>query len=385
MNIILFDDKSVWKSLLPFTFTRPIAEIRVGILKISEKWAHYLKAPVSFATQNHLAKKFTIHKEKQNLYINGSVCPDPQLIQAILALKPNEVLKKDTLVIAHYDIYLENPEGCSVVPHDAIVIQIAYKCDIFVQNGAEIKKDFLLLTTGRISQPITDKHTIVYGEENIFLEEGAKTKACVLNAENGPIYIGKNAEIKEGSLIRGPFALLEHSMVNMGAKIQGDTTIGPHSKVGGEISNSVVFGYSNKAHDGFIGNTVIGEWCNLGADTNTSNLKNNYSNIKVWDYSVDDYVDTKRQFHGLMMGDYSKAGINTMFNTGTVVGVSANIFGGSFPPKFLPSFSWGGSEGLQTFQFDLALEAAQRVYDRRGLRLDDETKEILMYVFKYDR
>src|SRR6478609_1465801 len=187
MNIIIFDDKSVWKSLLLFTFTRPIAEIRVGILKISEKWAHYLKAPVSFATQNHLAKKFTLHEEKQNLYINGSICPDPQLIQAILALKPHEVLKKDTLVIAHFDSYLENSEGCSVVTYDAIVVQIEYKCDIFVQNGAEIKKDFQLLTKGRVSQPITDKHTIVYGAENIFLEEGAKTKACVLNAEHGPI------------------------------------------------------------------------------------------------------------------------------------------------------------------------------------------------------
>ncbi|HTF80509.1 MAG TPA: hypothetical protein VL947_02245, partial [Cytophagales bacterium] len=277
--------------------------------------------------------------------------------------------------------YIDSAKACKTIEAAFDPVIIHHKHDIFAYNGSEIRKDFALLTAGRVSAPIHDKHTIVYGAEQIFLEEGVTIKAAVLNAENGPIYLGKDVEIKEGALVRGPFAMLEHSMLNLGAKIQGDTTIGPYSKVGGEISNSVIFGYSNKVHDGFIGNTVIGEWCNLGADTNTSNLKNNYSEVKVWNYGVNDFVNTKKQFHGLMMGDYSKAGINTMFNTGTVVGVSANVFGSGFLPKFIPSFTWGGSEGMETFKFEQALEAAKRVYARRGLVMEPVTEQILKEVF----
>lgn len=382
MNIILFEDKKIRESLLPFTFTRPIGEIRVGILKIAEKWSLHLKAPVSFIVEPYLSGKFEVVVERENLHINSAVCPNQDLVKAIEALGQNEVLKKGDLLVAYYDAYIDRTaQACKVIELPFEITTITKKHDIFVHNGAEIKKDFELITKGRVSQEITDKFTAVYGVENIFIEEGAKVKACVLNAEQGPIYIGKDAEIKEGALVRGPFALLDHSVINMGAKIQGDTTIGPHCKIGGEVSNTVVFGYSNKGHEGFVGNSVIGEWCNLGADTNTSNLKNNYSNIKVWDYASNDYVDTKRQFHGLMMGDHSKAGINTMFNTGTVVGVSANIYGGNFPPKFIPSFAWGGSEGFETFKFELAMETAQRVYDRRGLKLDEETIKVLKHVF----
>ncbi len=252
--------------------------------------------------------------------------------------------------------------------------------DIFVLNGGQIRADFTLFDM-KHSQPIDDKHTIVYNKENIFVEEGVKIRAAILNAESGPIFIGRNAEIQEGSVIKGPFALCEGAVINMGAKMRGDTTIGPYSKVGGEINNSVIFGYSNKAHDGFLGNSVIGEWCNLGADTNTSNLKNNYSNVKVWSYLFNDYIDSDRQFCGLMMGDHSKAGINTMFNTGTVVGVNANIFGGGFPPKFIPSYAWGGSEGFQRFEFDKAMQVASKVMERRNIMLENEDYEILKYVY----
>lgn len=384
MNVILFDDRKIRESLLPFTFTRPIAELRVGILKISEKWAQHLNAKVSFSTEAYLSEKYTQNLEQENLYINAALCPSPELLESVLKLQKKQVLKKASLVLAYYDTYVSQPQACEAVELSVEPIVIAHKHDIFVHNGAEIKRDFALLTQGKVSQEITDKYTVVYGHENIFVEAGAKIKACMLNAEHGPIYIGKDAEIKEGALIRGPFAILEHSVINMGAKIQGDTTIGPYSKMGGELSNTVVFGYSNKGHEGFVGNSVIGEWCNLGADTNTSNLKNNYSNIKVWDYASNGYVDTKRQFHGLMMGDHSKAGINTMFNTGTVVGVSANIFGSGFPPKFIPSFAWGGSEGFETFKFDQAMETAQRVYERRSLKLDDVTIQILKNVFEQE-
>lgn len=385
MNVILFDDITIRKQLLPLTFTRPIAELRVGILKLSEKWQKYLNATISFETENYLSNKYPRVKSENTVYINGAVCANSKLANAIKQLSDTEILVKGNTILAYKDGYISNPENCKPLEFTENVTIISQKHDIFVNNGQEIKNDFQLITQNRKSQTITDKFTAVYAEENIFIEEGAKIKACVLNAESGPIYIGKNAEIKEGSLIRGPFAILENSMLNLGSKIQGDTTVGPNSKIGGEVSNCVIFGYSNKVHDGFIGNTVIGEWCNLGADTNTSNLKNNYSNIKVWNYATNDYENTQRQFHGLIMGDYSKAGINTMFNTGTVVGVSANIFGGGFPNKFIPSFTWGGCESTEEFKFELAIEAIERVYERRNLTLDNNTKNILKHIFDNDK
>lgn len=384
MNVILFDSNNIRLNLLPFTFTRPVAEIRVGILKISEKWAQHLQVQISFLTENYLSKKYKLAKGSKNLYINGAVCPNEALMKAIKTLNTDEILKYGDETIAYYDDYLTQDAKCKVIQFESEITIILHKHDIFIHNGQEIRNDFKLITSQRKSQPLNDRYTSVYGEEHIFIEEGAKIKACVLNAENGPIYIGRNAEVKEGSLVRGPFALLDHAILNLGAKIQGDTTIGPYSKVGGEVSNSVIFGYSNKGHDGFIGNTVIGEWCNLGADTNTSNLKNNYSNIKVWNYASKSYEDTKKQFHGLMMGDYSKAGINTMFNTGTVVGVSANVFGGGFLPKFVPSFAWGNDEDFETFRLVQAAEVAERVYERRGLKFDQTDLEILQHIFNED-
>ncbi|MEB2781645.1 GlmU family protein [Algoriphagus persicinus] len=387
-SILLFDDPAIRGSLLPFTFTRPVADIRVGILKISEKWEKITGAPASFLTQDYLQKKFP-RKSGNSLAINGAWLPDDASLGLLKSLSANEALYFGKTLIATYIGETEKNLG-TVKSKETIQIEseptlLLKTWNIFQFNGAEIRKDFKLITQGRTSATIIDPHTSLYSSGNIFIEEGAVIRAAVLNADNGPIYIGKNAEIQEGALIRGPFALGESSTVNMGAKIKGDTTIGPHSKVGGEVSNSVVLGFSNKGHDGFLGNSVIGEWCNIGADTNTSNLKNNYSPVKLWDYTVGTYANTGLQFCGLMMGDHSKCGINTMFNTGTVVGIGSNIFGPGFPRKFIPSFAWGGEEGFSTFLFPKFLETAKAVMARRGLDLTMEEQEVLRTIFEMSK
>ena len=384
MNIILFDDPTIRVDLLPLTFTRPVASIRIGILTIAEKWAKYLSNSPSFSTEEYLSKKFPCNLTADNYWINGAVCPDAQLVKAITSLKPHEGLVKDSRVIALRTPEDEIPEVISgtVREYSENLTIIDHVWKIFQLNGAQIREDFKLVTKNRKSAGINDKHTRTYSEENIFVEEGASIRAAVLNAENGPIYIGKNTHIHEGALIRGSFALCEGSHVNMGAKVRGDTTVGPFSKIGGEVSNTVLFGYSNKAHDGFLGNSVIGEWCNLGADTNTSNLKNNYEPIKIWNYAKGGFKDTGLMFCGLIMGDHSKCGINMMFNTGTVVGVSANIFGDGYPRTFIPSFAWGGASGFATFQLNKALETATKAMERRNLLVDESDKEILKHIFE---
>jgi UDP-N-acetylglucosamine diphosphorylase/glucosamine-1-phosphate N-acetyltransferase len=383
MNVILFDNPTIRQDLLPFTFTRPVADIRVGILTISEKWEKYLKVTPTFSTEPYLSNKFPSHHTADNFWINGAVCPNAYLVSAIHLLKPGDAIAKDNMILAVRTPDDEVPEvitgTITEFVHPVTLIDQIWK--IYQYNGAQIKADFELITLGRKSVAITDIHTKVYSPENIFLEEGAQVKAALLNAENGPIYLGKNSFVQEGALIRGPFALCESSHVNMGAKVRGDTTVGPFSKIGGEVSNSVLFGYSNKAHDGFLGNSVIGEWCNIGADTNTSNLKNNYENIKLWNYARGGFKDTGLMFCGLMFGDHSKCGINTMFNSGTVVGVSASIFGDGYPRNFIPSFSWGGAAGFTTFQFNKAMETAAKAMDRRSLPLTDIDKEIMTHVF----
>ncbi|WP_191907009.1 GlmU family protein [Adhaeribacter soli] len=390
MNLILFDEPAIRQNLLPFTFTRPVADIRVGILTIAEKWAHFAKQPVSFLTQRYLQAKFSDKTAAANIYVNGAVFPDEFLAADIAALTPGEALMHEGRLIAlnagaeffglPEHLYDHEPATRRELVQPHIVLQQPW--EIFVFNAAQIRADFKLVTAGRESQPVNDRHTIVYGEENIFIEEGVKIRAAVLNAESGPIYLGKNSEVQEGSLIKGPFALCEGSVVNMGAKMRGDTTVGPHSKVGGEISNSVLFAHSNKGHDGFLGNSVIGEWCNLGADTNTSNLKNNYADVKLWSHAQGGFKNTGLQFCGLMMGDHSKCGINTMFNTGTVTGVSANIFGSGFPRNFIPSFAWGGVSGFETYQLRKVFEVAEKVMARRGKVLDQTEKDILTHVFE---
>lgn len=343
-NLILFDPLEIRGALLPLTFTRPVAKIRVGILTISEKWEKRLNNSASFLTQDYLSEKYKLSVTNDNLFINGALCPNEALLKAITALENDTCLKKNGALLAARTT-TDNIADTSQLKSTEFrgeynLIDVVWK--IFQLNAQEIKADFDLITLGRTSQPLSDPHTIVYGKENLFIEEGAIIRAAIINAENGPVYIGKNAQIHEGAIIKGTFALCENSHVHIGAKIRGDTTIGPHSKVGGEVSNSVIFGNSNKGHEGFLGNSILGEWCNIGADTNTSNLKNNYADIKIWNYTNDEFKSTEQMFCGLIMGDHSKCGINTMFNTGTVVGVSANIFGPGFPRNFVPSFSWGG-------------------------------------------
>ena len=382
MNIVVFDDPVIRKDLLPFTFTRPVASVRLGILTIKEKWEKLFLQPISYLTEDYLQEKFPLATSQDNLLINGAVCPDENLLIAVKSLKKGEALIKDKVVVAKRatDIKPENLFINKEYTGSLTLIDQPWK--IFQHNGAQIRSDFELITRGRKSNGISDPHTRVYSPENIFIEDGAEIQAAVLNASNGPIYIGKNTQVQEGGLIRGPFALCEGSILNMGAKIRGDVTIGPLCKMGGEISNAVVFGYSNKAHDGFLGSSVIGEWCNLGADSNTSNLKNNYDSVKLWNYPKGSFQNTGLTFCGLMMGDHSKCGINTMFNSGTVVGVSSNIFGAGYPRNFIPSFAWGGTSGFNTFQLNRAYETASRAMERRNVKLDDADKKILKVIFE---
>jgi UDP-N-acetylglucosamine diphosphorylase/glucosamine-1-phosphate N-acetyltransferase len=381
MNIILFDDPSIRIELLPFTFTRPVSAIRIGILTIAEKWEKRLGLQVSFKTETYLQKKFPVVSTHDNYLINGAVCPDDQLIDTIKALPSGYYLVKNALLIAAH-----NPEGAmdtrNTIEYPNTFTVVDQRWKIFRENANQLKLDFKLITSGRNSAPIRDRNTAVYGEENIFVEEGVTILAAVLNAESGPIYLGKNSVVQEGVVIRGSFALCEHAQINMGAKLRGDTTVGPHSKVGGEVSNSVIFGNSNKAHDGYLGNSVLGEWCNLGAGTNTSNLKNNYEPVKAWSHAERNFKNTGLQFCGLMMGDHSKSGIGTMFNTGTVVDVCANIFGAGLPPTYVPSFSWGGAAGFTIYQTDKALETINKVMGRRETEFNQIDKEILLNVFQ---
>lgn len=387
MNYILFDNKS-WDNLLPLTFTRPVCEVRSGILTIKEKWEKYLNVKMSYFTQEYLQVKYKLNIEEENILISGSVIPNISLLNDLENLNLNEALVKDGKIIAvkldqqsvsGFDYTNINKYNKKDYTKD--IIEITWPWDIFRLNGENIKSDFELLTEGRKSAKLSTTNNVL-GAENIFIEEGAKIEFATLNADTGPIYIGKDTEIMENSVIRGPFALCDHSVLKISAKIYGPTTIGPHSKVGGEVNNSVIFGYSNKAHDGFLGNSVIGEWCNLGADTNNSNLKNNYAEVRVWNYETERFIQTGLQFCGLIMGDHSKCAINTMFNTGTVVGVNANIFGEGFPRNFVPSFSWGGAHGFTVYGINKAFEVAEKVMERRNIKLDEVEKNIIKEIFE---
>lgn len=383
MNYILFDGE-VRNALLPFTYTRPVADIRIGILTIREKWEKRLGFTTTTLTEEYLEEKFPMIELEQNILINTSFLPSDVLVEAVKNLKENQVIFKDEEIVAFFSTDAQEDENFDSYEHinfEGELIQLKNTWDIFSRNAEAIQQDFDFLTEGRTSAEIPEM-TVAFNKENIFIEEGAKLPLCSLNATNGPIYIGKNAEIMEGTMIRGPFALCENSTVKMGTKIYGGTTIGPHCKVGGEINNSVFFGYSNKGHDGFLGNAVIGEWCNLGADTNNSNLKNNYAEVKLWSYETKRFAKTGLQFCGLMMGDHSKCGINTMFNTGTVIGVSANIFGPGFPRNFIPSFSWGGSGGFTVYQMNKVKEVATVVMKRRGIKFDTKEEQILEHIFE---
>ena len=383
MNYILFDG-SVRNSLLPFTYTRPVADIRVGILTIREKWENYLGNTTTTLTEEYLEKKYPMVELEENVMLNASFLPNNNLVKLIKKLKEKEAIFYGDEVVAFHTKNTQeevNFDEYSSISFEEDIIQIKNTWDIFAFNDQAIKNDFALLTEGRKSAPIPNTVNCV-NKKDIFFEDGVEISFATLNASTGPIYIGKNAQVMEGSLVRGPFALCQDAVLKMGAKIYGATTIGPSSKVGGEVNNSVIFGYSSKAHDGFLGNSVIGEWCNLGADTNNSNLKNNYAEVKLWDYETGRFAKTGLQFCGLMMGDHSKSGINTMFNTGTVVGVSANIYGGNFPRNFIPSFSWGGSAGFTTFIMDKVDEVARVVMKRRNVEYDEVERKILHHIFE---
>lgn len=388
-SIILFDEPTIRLQLLPFTYTRPVATIRCGIHTIAEKWSGYFQSTVSFLTEDYLATRFPKSTSEEHLYIHGAVCPDNSLFEAIENLPLESMLVSDAgdmlaLKTLSAQWHPGNPQRAfETRQHIEPVTIIRHIWDIFALNGSQIRADLRQIKASRTSAALTDPFTHCYHPENIFIEEGAVIKASVLNAENGPIYIGKNALIQEGSSIQGPFAIGEGSVLAQGTKIRPNTTVGPFSKVGGEVSNCVIFGFSNKGHDGYLGNSVLGEWCNLGANTNNSNLKNDHTPVKIHSYLSDKLENSGLLFCGLFMGDYSKAGISTMFNTGTVVGVSVNVFGAGFQPKHIPSYSWGGkAEGFTEYRFQKSVAVALDTVNRRGITFDQTDEEIMRTVFE---
>jgi len=383
MNYILFDGP-VRNALLPFTFTRPVADILIGIMTIRQKWEMRLGSTITTITEDYLSAKFPMVEMEENVMINAAYLPNDTLAEMVSDLKENQAIFKGDDVIAFFTT--ENQEevdfdSYEIIQYNHDCLTVEHTWDIFSKNDAAIRADFDYLTEDRKSQTIP-KSVNVISPENIFIEEGAKLEFVILNASAGPIYIGKNAEIMEGTVIRGPFALCENAQVKLNAKIYGATTVGPGSRIGGEVKNSVLFANSNKGHDGFLGDSVLGEWCNIGADSNNSNLKNNYEEVKLWSYETEGFAKTGLQFCGLMMGDHSKCGINTMFNTGTVVGVSANIFGSGFPRNFVPSFSWGGAAGFTTYVTKKAFETAKLVMGRRNIEFDEIESSILEHIFE---
>ncbi len=387
MNYILFDDE-LRDNLLPLTYTRPVAELRCGILSLREKWEKRLNTKCSHITQNYLKEKFPLNIDDDNLLINGALLPNREILNTLASLSENEVLTFENRVLALRvpqnrldEFYFNHLDKFKKIEYKDKVDFINYPWDIFRLNEQEIEKDFNFITQNKQSEALSPTNRYIKAER-IFVEKGAKIEFSILNPADGYIYVGKEAEIMENATVHGSLALCEHSVLKIGAKIYGATTIGPHSKVGGEINNSVLTGFSNKAHDGFLGNAVLGEWCNLGADTNNSNLKNNYADVKMWNYPAEKFIPTNLQFAGLIMGDHSKSGINMMFNTGTVIGVSANIFGTGFPRNFIPSFSWGGAAGFSVYKPQKAYEVAALVMSRRKLEFDTTEKKILDKVFE---
>ncbi len=383
MNYILFDG-TVREDLLPFTFTRPVADIRIGILTIREKWEKYLGQTTSTITEDYLSEKYPTVRKNENVLINGSFCPSQVLVDKVRDLRENEAIFYNDEVVAFYSKHAQirfDFSKYNKIQFADDILQVKNTWDIFSKNGEALQLDFDFLTKGRKSAPISDTNRLI-NAEHIFLEEGASVKHSTLNATEGPIYIGKNAQVWEGAMIRGAFALCNNAVVKMGAKMYGATTVGPYGKVAGEVSNAVIFGYSSKGHEGYLGNAVLGEWCNIGADSNNSNLKNNYAKVRLWNYATERFEQTGLQFCGLMMGDHSKTAINTMLNTGTVVGVNVNLYVPGFPRNFIPSFSWGGASGFSTYLPKKAFEAAKVMMARRGVEFDDKEARILEHVFE---
>ncbi|AZI33249.1 GlmU family protein [Kaistella carnis] len=381
---LVFSDAQFWEDFLPLTFTRPVAEMRCGILTFSERWQKLLGfSEVSFLTEDYLQEKFRKPELKESLFIVPNFLPSENLLNQIKELQYGEALVyKDELLAVR--INMDNFSLSQINKMTDIEEEVLFfnqPTDLFTFNEKAIDFDFELLTKDRTSAPLSKTNGFLGDEKDLFIEEGAVIEFSTLNTKTGKIYIGKNAEVMEGCNLRGPIALCEESKFNLGAKIYGATTVGPHSKVGGEVNNIVIFGYSNKGHDGFVGNSVIGEWCNLGADTNSSNLKNNYAQVKLWNYKAKKFLNTGLQFVGLIMGDHSKAAINTQFNTGTVVGIAANIFKSGFPPNLIDNFSWGGMKGDEKFKLEKAYEVAELAMGRRKVPFTKEDRNILKYIY----
>lgn len=385
MGIILFDD-AAQQTLLPLTFTRPVADLRIGILTIAEKWQKYTQQETSFLTAVYLQAKFPLKTSYQNLLINGSVCPDEALLEAVNNLQEGEALKQNDFLIAakvlavDVGTYETAIASFKHINYTSNFVRVIYPEDIFLKNDQELRKDFALLTKGKTSAPISSTNTILGND--FFAEEGAVADCATFNTRLGPVYLSKNSEVFEGANIRGSFSLGECSQVKMGAKIYTGTTVGPHCTVGGEIKNSVIWGYSSKGHEGYLGNSILGEWCNIGADSNNSNLKNTYAEVKLWNYATQKLRGTGLQFCGLIMADHAKCGINTMFNTGTIVGVSSNVFGAGYPPKFVPNFSWGGIYNNEIYTLNKALETAERVFERKNRNFNETEAGILKHIFE---
>ena len=373
----------------PFSWARPLSSFRLGIFTIAEKWALQFHAEVSPSTPAYLSGKFSAQIGEDNFIVQAHVLPNVELCNRISELAPGEMLMMGDLWLA-VRLDRRKTEGFLKTPHTdgypkkeveaSSVRGLSHLWELFQWNADELEMDFEIISRGRSSAPLHESNTL-FGDR-IFIEEGARVRASILNAETGPVYIGRHAEIMEGCMIRGPFAICEGSQLKMGAKIYGATTIGPGSRVGGELNNSVIQGFSNKAHDGFLGNSVVGEWCNIGADSNNSNLKNNYEEVKLWNYHRGRFESTGTQVCGLFMGDHAKCGINTMFNTGTVVGFGANVFGSGYPRQFIPDFAWGGAAGYSTFQLEKFFDTAQKVFNRRDQILHLEDQRIARHVFE---
>jgi len=378
---LLFEDKNIIKDFFPLTFTRPSAELRAGILTFAERWQRLLGiTQVNYLTADYLQGKYpyTGVSEEVTLFIYANFLPTPRFLEQVRSLEVGESITYQGRQLAFLGKSITLSSIPSIEWEEPLVL-FEKPTDLFTYNDKAIEFDFELLTKGRTSAPLSPTNGFLGDKANLFIEEGAKVEFATLNCQKGKIYIGKDVEVMEGSHLRGSIALCEHATVNMGAKLYGATTIGPYSKVGGEISNSVIWGYSNKGHDGFLGNSVLGQWCNLGADTNVSNLKNTYNTIQLWDYQKGDYTSSGLQFCGVLMGDHSKTAINTQINSGTTVGVFANLFSAGFPSKYIPNFAWGAS--AEKYRLEEAFAVAERVMARRGIAFDQKEQDILQWLF----
>ena len=382
---LVFSDAQYWEDFLPLTFTKPISELRCGILTFAERWEKLLDIREKrYITEEYLEVKYPRYEKKESLLIVPNFLPTEKVLDQIKNLQFGEALVyENELLVAKINLEnfgLHQIEKMTDIEEELTVFK--HPTDLFSFNEKAINFDFDLLTNGRISQPLSETNGFLGNKEDIFIEEGTEIEFATINAKTGKIYIGKNAEVMEGCNLRGPIALCEGAKFNLGAKIYGATTIGPYSKIGGEVNNIVVQGYSNKGHDGFVGNSVIGEWCNFGADTNSSNLKNNYSEVKLWSYKHKKFVGTGLQFTGVIMGDHAKTAINTQLNTGTIIGVAANIFKTGFPPNLVDNFSWGGMRGDEKFTINKVYEVAEEMMNRRKISLTQADKDILRYIFE---